>query len=94
MQNDFGLTDETRQGAIQSSFVVGFMVAAPIFAHLSHRIRPTILMAVGLAVWVASAVLAAVSWSFESLVAARILIGIGEASFAGLAPSEIDDIGN
>jgi MFS family permease len=88
----FELDDETRQGLLQSGFVVGFAVASPIFAHLSHRIPGNILMSVGLFAWVASAAVAGFAWHYYVLLVARILIGVGEAAFASLAPAEIDDL--
>ena len=88
----FGLESETREGALQSGFVIGFSVAAPVFSVLAHRFSPTKLIFAGLAIWIGSAVLAAVAWSYGVLLLARVLIGIGEASFAGLAPSYIDDV--
>jgi MFS family permease len=83
---------EPRQGALQSGFVIGFMLAAPIFAALAHRFAPTKLIAVGLLVWVLSSLTAALAPNYGTLVAARIAIGVGEASFAGLAPAYIDDV--
>lgn len=68
---------------LQSAFVIGFTVAAPIFGHLSHRVRSTYLMSLGLAIWVGSSALAGFSWNYYSLLLGRVLIGIGEASFAG-----------
>ena len=88
----FGLHSEPRQGALQSGFVVGFALSAPIFSVAAHRVSPTKLICLGLVIWIGSAVLAAISWSYSVLLIARVLIGIGEASFAGLAPSYIDDV--
>ena len=41
--------------------------------------------------WIAAALLAFVSNSFGVLLFSRALIGVGESSFAGLAPTTIDD---
>lgn len=83
---------EPRQGALQSGFVIGFMVAAPVFAGLAHRFSSTKLIAAGMFVWCLSSLLAALAPSYEVLLVARITIGVGEASFAGLAPAYIDDV--
>jgi MFS family permease len=83
---------EPRQGALQSGFVIGFMLAAPLFAALAHRFAPTKLIAVGLLVWIASSLTAGFAPNYGTLLAARIAIGVGEASFAGLAPAYIDDV--
>ena len=46
----------------------------------------------GLLIFCIAAIGAGVSVDFYSLVGSRLLIGAGEASFAGLAPTFIDDI--
>eukprot|EP01104_Vermistella_antarctica_P014814 TRINITY_DN4720_c0_g2_i1.p1 TRINITY_DN4720_c0_g2~~TRINITY_DN4720_c0_g2_i1.p1 ORF type:complete len:513 (+),score=101.48 TRINITY_DN4720_c0_g2_i1:317-1855(+) len=84
--------NHTMSGLVGSSFMIGFMIFSPIFAHLSHTYRPTSLMTIGLLIWVLAAILAGLSVEFYTLGIARMLIGVGEASFAGLAPTYIDDI--
>lgn len=68
------------------------MLSAPVFSILARRVSSTKLMFVGLVCWIGSALLAAFAQSYAMLLVARVTIGIGEASFAGLAPAYIDDI--
>ena len=63
--------------------MIGFMICCPMFALLSHRVRAGTLMAIGLSMWTLAAVAAALSRELYTLGLARMLIGIGEASFAG-----------
>lgn len=91
IEEDYNLSP-TESGLLGGAFMIGFTVFCPLFAHLSHYYRTGTLMATGLGMWVAAAVFAAISAEMYSLAIARMLIGIGEASFAGLAPTYIDDI--
>ena len=76
-------------GLLQSAFIVGFCVASPVFGTLCSSYSPFILVGVGMAIWVFSAI---VCWSayymhsFEVLLIGRVLSGIGEASIACCIP--------
>ena len=65
------------------------------FAFLSRTYSVYMLMAIGLFLWVVAVLLCGLTNSFIVLLGARILTGVGEASFAGLAklaPACIDDV--
>jgi len=89
--DDFDLS-QTQRGLLGASFMLGYMIMAPLFGHLSRFIRPLTLMCVGLLIWSLASILTGASIGFWSLMMARAISGIGEASFAGLAPTYIDDI--
>lgn len=82
---------EIMSGALGSGFMVGFMIMSPLFAHMSHTYLPTKLMAIGLSIWAVASIGCAAAPTYGMLLAGRILSGVGEASFAGLAPTLIDD---
>jgi MFS family permease len=87
---------DTYLGLLQSAFVVGMSISMPIFANLVHTRPPFRLVGIGLAVWCVSAVLAGLSKqtnSFSVLVLARMLSGVGEASFQVVAAPYIQDNG-
>ena len=88
-----GLTD-TEAGVLGSGFIFGYMLACPMFAFLSKTVSPYKLMALGLFLWTCATGACALTGvgDFFPLLAARILTGVGEASFAGLAPTCIDDV--
>src|SRR4029079_8026102 len=50
------------------------------------------LIALGVAVWSAATVASGLATGFWTLLAARIVVGVGEASFTTLAPTIIDDL--
>jgi MFS family permease len=49
-------------------------------------------MAAGLVLWIVAAAVASISWHLYPLIATRMLLGFGEAAFASIAPSIIDDV--
>jgi len=91
ISDDFGLSN-TQGGLLGASFMMGYMVFAPLFGHLSRKQRPAALMAIGLVIWCLATLATGASFDFWSLMIARAVSGIGEASFIGLAPTYIDDI--
>nr|XP_043628326.1 probable sphingolipid transporter spinster homolog 2 [Erigeron canadensis] len=90
IQGDLNLNN-FRDGVISSAFMVGLLVACPIFASLAKSIDPFRLIGVGLSVWTLAAVGCGFSVDFWSLTICRMLIGVGEASFISLAAPFIDD---
>jgi MFS family permease len=74
-----------QSGILGSVFMFGFMIASPIFAYSSQTVHPFNLIAIGIAIWGGAVLFAAVSRRFWTLAAARMLSGIGEASFVCLA---------
>lgn len=86
-----GLTD-TEAGLLGSGFIFGYMLACPMFAFFSKTVSPYKLMALGLFLWICATGACTITVDFLPLLIARIVTGVGEASFAGLAPTCIDDV--
>jgi len=98
IQQDIGRSDtDTFTGALQSAFIGGYSVASISFGHLVHKYPPFRLMSVGLGIWVIAVVLSGLAPyllshnSFWILISARVLSGVGEASFQTVVPPYIDD---
>jgi MFS family permease len=86
-------------GFLATIFLLGYFATSPIFGHLSDRgtddgrsFRRKGLIALGIAVWSAATIASGLSRGALSLVAARALVGVGEASYATIAPTIIDDL--
>lgn len=79
-------------GALGSAFMIGFMFSSPVFAQLATLIAPTFILAFGLAVSALAIISTGSSFFYYWLLVSRCLVGIGEASFVGLAPTCIDDV--
>lgn len=90
IQGDFNLTN-FEDGVISSAFMVGLLIASPIFASLARSVNPFRLIGVGLTVWTIAAAGCGFSFSFWSIAICRMFVGVGEASFISLAAPFIDD---
>jgi MFS family permease len=73
-------------------FLLGYFVTAPLFGKLGDRMSRKRLIACGVLTWSAATVFSGIAGTLGTLIAARVLVGIGEASYATLAPTIIDDI--
>ncbi|KAJ7943814.1 Major facilitator superfamily [Quillaja saponaria] len=90
IQGDFELNN-FEDGVLSSAFMVGLLVASPIFASLSKSHNPFRLIGVGLSVWTFATAGCGSSFDFWSIAICRMLVGVGEASFISLAAPFIDD---
>ena len=79
-------------GLLETVFLVGYFVTAPIFGSLGDRMARKWLIAGGVIVWSAATCASGIATTLLGLVVARAFVGIGEASYATLAPTIIDDI--
>ncbi|XP_013635961.1 PREDICTED: probable sphingolipid transporter spinster homolog 3 isoform X1 [Brassica oleracea var. oleracea] len=78
-------------GVLSSSFMVGLLIASPVFASLAKSFNPFRLIGVGLTVWTVAVVGCGSSFAFWFIVLCRMFVGVGEASFISLAAPFIDD---
>lgn len=90
IQGDFALSN-FEDGVLSSAFMVGLLVASPIFAHLAKTCNPFRLIGVGLSVWTFATAACGFSMDFWSITIARMLVGVGEASFISLAAPFVVD---
>jgi len=79
-------------GLLETVFLIGYFVTAPIFGSLGDRMARKWLIAAGVIVWSGATCASGLATTALGLVAARAFVGIGEASYATLAPTIIDDI--
>jgi MFS family permease len=76
-------------------FLVGYFVTSPLFGRMSDQGGPGSrkrLLAVGVAVWSLATIGSGLAAGAASLALARAFVGIGEASYATIAPTLIDEI--
>ncbi|XP_028126698.1 probable sphingolipid transporter spinster homolog 2 [Camellia sinensis] len=90
IQGDFNLNN-FEDGVLSSAFMVGLLVASPIFASLAKSVNPFRLIGVGLSVWTFATAGCGIAFDFWSITICRMLVGVGEASFISLAAPFIDD---
>ncbi len=93
-QGGLGL-DKLQAGALATAFLIGYFATSPIFGTLADRAPRlrTRLMTVGVLVWSVATFMSGRADDFWSMLGARALVGVGEASYAAVAPTLIDDMG-
>ncbi|GLT96942.1 hypothetical protein SLE2022_145330 [Rubroshorea leprosula] len=90
IQGEFNLNN-FEDGVLSSAFMVGLLIASPIFASLAKSVNPFRLIGVGLSVWTLAVIGCGFSFNFWSIAICRMVVGVGEASFISLAAPFIDD---
>ncbi|RHN71740.1 putative major facilitator superfamily [Medicago truncatula] len=90
IQGDFKLNN-FEDGVLSSDFMVGLLMASPIFASLAKSVNPFKLIGSGLSIWTLATFFCGFSFNFWSISVCRMLVGVGEASFISLAAPFIDD---
>ncbi len=91
IERDLSL-DHGVAGLLGTIFLVGYFMTSPIFGTLADRGRRTGLLAFGIVVWSLATVASGLATGVVSLAIARVFVGVGEASYATIAPTMIDDL--
>lgn len=91
--------DDLQAGMLATAFLIGYFATSPIFGALADRasassrfLSRTSLMTVGVLIWSVATYASGRTHGFYSMLAARALVGVGEASYASVAPALIDDM--
>ena len=87
----FDLNDAQYAVVHPFAFLVGLLVASPIFSHAVQRVNPFRILSGGLAVFMAALLASSAAPSYGFLVLCRTLVGVGEGAFVCVAPPFIDD---
>lgn len=82
---------DTQLGWLLSAFMLAYAVTSPIFGRLGDLFTRKYLIATGVALWSFATAGAGLARGFWQLFFPRALVGIGEASYATLAPTIIAD---
>jgi len=91
LAEELGLSD-SKFGFVVTAFMIGYFATSPIFGALGDRFPRRGLIALGVAVWSLATVGSGLTETFAAMVASRVVVGVGEASYATLAPTIIDDL--
>jgi MFS transporter, Spinster family, sphingosine-1-phosphate transporter len=79
-------------GLLATVFLLGYFATSPLFGNLGDKMSRKVLIAIGVATWSAATVASGLAQGLVPLLLARVVVGVGEASYATLAPTIIDDI--
>jgi len=91
VKGELGLSDQAF-GFLGTAFFLVYLVSSPIFGYVGDRLGRLRFMAGGAVLWSLATSLTYWVGSYPALVAARGLVGVGEASFGTLAPAYLADI--
>src|SRR4051812_32359572 len=78
-------------GRTVTAFMIGYFVTSPFFGYLGDRLSRKWLIAFGIFVWSIGTILTGFANGFVVLLCYRVLVGLGEASYATISPSLISD---
>ncbi len=78
-------------GRINTAFMLGYFLTSPFFGYLGDRLSRKWLIAAGIFVWSLGTILTGFAATFAVLLAYRVLVGFGEASYATISPGLISD---
>ena len=91
MQKELDLSN-FEAGLLQSAFLVGYFLTSPLFGARADKGPRKGLIALGVVIWSIATAATGLSTGVWTLLLARIVVGVGEASYATLAPTIIDDL--
>jgi len=78
-------------GRIVTAFMIGYFATSPLFGYLGDRGSRKWLIAAGIFVWSLGTVQTGFAGGLAVLLFYRVLVGVGEASYATISPSYISD---
>jgi MFS transporter, Spinster family, sphingosine-1-phosphate transporter len=83
---------EFESGLTFSIFYISYAVFSPLIGWFGDRVTRKYLLALGVGIWSLATFGTGLCWSFPSLLLARSLLGVGEATYATLAPALLADL--
>src|ERR1700677_1898603 len=90
LQKDLAINDG-QAGRLMTAFMIGYFVTSPVFGWLGDRCSRKWLIAAGIFVWSVGTILTGFAAKFAMMLSFRVLVGLGEASYATISPSLISD---
>ncbi len=79
-------------GIVLSAFMLGYFLTSPVFGWLGDRGPRRGLIAAGVLLWSLATAASGLARGFWAMVATRLFVGVGEASYATISPTIIDDL--
>ena len=90
LQKELGINDG-QAGRLVTAFMIGYFITSPVFGWLGDRCSRKWLIAAGIFVWSVGTILTGFAATFAMMIGFRVLVGLGEASYATISPSLISD---
>jgi MFS family permease len=84
---------KTQGATLTTAFIVVYMCVSPVFGYLADRVESRkLLVLVGLILWALASGASSVAPNYTWLLILRAAVGVGEASYATVAPVVISDM--
>ncbi len=90
IKKEFHVTD-AQIGTLTSVFFLAYMIAAPLVGWLGDRFQRKNIVVLGIVVWSGFTFLTWLVHDYNQLLLRHTIVGIGEASYAAIAPTLIAD---
>lgn len=84
--------DDGQVGRANTMFMVGYFLTSPFFGYLGDRFPRKWLIAFGILFWSIGTTMTGFAAELAALLVYRVLVGLGEASYATLAPAWLSDL--
>lgn len=91
IQKEFKIND-AQTGLLTSAFFICYMFAAPVLGWMGDRFPRKNIVLIGIAVWSGFTLLTWLVRDYNQLLFRHIIVGIGEASYATIAPTLVADL--
>lgn len=91
VKTELDLSD-AQLGWVSTAFMLGYFLTSPLFGYLGDRFPRRGLVLAGVVVWSVGTFLTGLAGTFAWLVAFRVLVGVGEASYGTISPGWIADL--
>jgi MFS transporter, Spinster family, sphingosine-1-phosphate transporter len=92
-QRHLGFTpDDALLGLLGTSFMLVYMLGAPLFARLADRWSRWAIISLGIILWSIASGASGIAGTFFILLITRCFVGIGEAAYGPVAPAMISDL--
>ncbi|HET7873541.1 MAG TPA: MFS transporter, partial [Terriglobales bacterium] len=90
VQKEFKIND-AQTGLLTSAFFICYMVAAPLVGWMGDRFPRKNIVLIGIAIWSGFTLLTWLVHDYNQLLFRHTIVGIGEASYATIAPTLVAD---
>ncbi|HEV2992674.1 MAG TPA: MFS transporter [Candidatus Angelobacter sp.] len=90
IQKEFQVND-FQVGFLNSAFFISYLCAAPFVGLLGDKYARKKIVAIGIIIWSGFTLLSAITHTYNELLFRHIMVGVGEASYAVIAPTLIAD---
>ncbi len=92
VQQTLGVTEDSRGGLLSTAFFLSYALVSPLVGWLGDRVTRKYLLAIGVGIWSLATFASGLANTFAHMLLARSVLGIGEATYATIAPTLIADM--